>query len=173
MPKTRTRDSIARQVHALTARCGTRDPYALAALCGVEILRSPSFGRLKGMYMVIRGVRFIFLNADNPPELDRIVCAHELGHDQLHRAYAKMQALREVTLYDMASRPEHEANRFAAELLLDDAEVLELIGEGKSSAQIASLTATDVNLVALKIDRLIADGHDLRPQAHDTAFLRA
>ncbi len=168
----RSSDPIARRVQALVRRCGTRDPYAIAGQCGIELLRAEHFGRLKGMYVIIKGVRFILLNADNPPEVDRIVCAHELGHDQLHREMAAMHALREVTLYDLASRLEYEANRFAAELLLEDGEVLDLITEGNAVERIAALTACDANLVALKIDRLIADGYPLRPQTHNTAFLR-
>lgn len=53
----------------------------------------------------------------------KIVCAHELGHDSMHRHLAQNNYLKEFMLYDMKSKPEYEANMFAAELLLDDDEV--------------------------------------------------
>ncbi len=46
----------------------------------------------------------------------RIVCAHELGHDQLHRNMAKTTPIHEFMLYDMKSKPEYEANIVAAEI---------------------------------------------------------
>ena len=48
-----------------------------------------NFSSLKGMYRVIKRNRFIFLNNSLDENMLRIVCAHELGHDQLHRNMAK------------------------------------------------------------------------------------
>ena len=49
--------------------------------------------------------------------------AHEIGHDRLHRALAKKHGLQEFVLYDMATKPEYEANIVAAEILLDSDEI--------------------------------------------------
>ena len=99
----------------LVRRCGTRDPFEMARQLGVEVLFCPDFGSMKGIYRVIQRNRFIFLNDGLTPQMQRIVCAHELGHDQLHRNLAKDGALREFMLYDMSTRPEYEANIVAAE----------------------------------------------------------
>ena len=104
--------------------------------------------------------------------MNKIVCAHELGHDQLHREFAKNEPIQEFMLYDMSSRREYEANIFAAELLLDDDEILDLIEKGYDSLQIAKATETDINLVALKVDSLIRKGHTLRGQEHNSKFLK-
>jgi len=165
-------EPIARSAKALAARCGTRDPFAIAAQLGIEVLHVGSLKRLKGMYRVIKGVRFIILNENNTPQIDRIVCAHELGHDQLHRPLARAQTLQEFMLYDMATRPEYEANLFAANLLLDDETVLSHIEQGFDIVQIAAAMGSDINLVALKIDSLIREGYSLCAQPHDSAFLR-
>ena len=100
-------------------RCGTRDPFEIARQLGVEVLFCPDFGSMKGMYRVVKRTRFIFLNRDLTPQMQRIVCAHELGHDQLHRDLAKNGALQEFMLYDMTTKTEYEANIVAAEILLD------------------------------------------------------
>ena len=88
-----------------------------------------NFGSLKGMYRVIKRNRFIFLNNSLDENMLRIVCAHELGHDQLHRNMAKTTPIHEFMLYDMKSKPEYEANIVAAEILMDSDEVLRNIYE--------------------------------------------
>lgn len=92
----------------LVRRCGTRDPFRIAQELGIEVLFCDDFGPLKGMYRVIKRNRFIFINKDLSSRMQRIVCAHELGHDQLHRHLAKGNALQEFMLYDMATKPEYK-----------------------------------------------------------------
>lgn len=46
----------------LVKRCGTRDPFEIAADIGVEVMFCDNFGPLKGMYRVIKRNRFIFIN---------------------------------------------------------------------------------------------------------------
>lgn len=132
-----------------------------------------NFGPLKGMYRVIKRNRFIFINNQLSEQMQRIVCAHELGHDQLHRNLAKDNPLREFMLYDMRTKPEYEANIVAAEILLDNDELLEYIYQYRFSAeQIARAMETDINLVALKIAHLNELGYDLRPIDHRSNFLK-
>lgn len=131
------------------------------------------FGPLKGMYRVIKRNRFIFINKNMSERMQIIVCAHELGHDQLHRKLAKTNALREFMLYDMTTRPEYEANIVAAEILLDTDEVLDYIyNYGYTSEQTARAMGTDINLVALKIAHLAESGYDLRKLDYRSDFLK-
>ena len=157
----------------LVRRCGTRDPFEMARQLGVEVLFCPDFGSMKGMYRVIQRSRFIFLNDGLTPQMQRIVCAHELGHDQLHRNLAKDGALREFMLYDMSTRPEYEANIVAAEILLDTDAVLDYVYNlGYTSEQIAKAMSTDINLVALKVAHLIEAGFALTPGEYRGDFLK-
>lgn len=81
----------------LVRRCGTRDPFQIAKELGIIVLDDcENFGQLKGMYRVVKKNRFIFLNQDLSPQTKRIVCAHEIGHDRLHRALAKNMACRSL-----------------------------------------------------------------------------
>lgn len=158
----------------LVKRYGTRDPFRIAKELGIIVLDDcDNFGPLKGMYRIIKRNRFIFLNKDLSPEMKRIVCAHELGHDQLHRHLAASAGLQEFSLYDMRTKPEYEANIVAAEILLDSNEVLEYIYDyGYTSEQIARAMNTDINLVALKIAHLAETGYDLRRQDFRSDFLK-
>lgn len=157
----------------LVRRCGTRDPFRIARELGIEVLFCGDFGPLKGMYRVIKRNRFIFINQDLSPQMQRIVCAHELGHDQLHRSMARTGALQEFSLYDMTTKPEYEANIVASEILLDTAEVADYVYRwGYTSQQIAHAMETDINLVALKIAHLAEIGYDLRKIDHKSDFLK-
>ena len=157
----------------LVKRFDTRDPFRIAQELGIEVLFCDNLSHLKGMYRVIKRNRFIFINKDLSPQKQRIVCAHELGHDQLHRHLAKGNALQEFMLYDMTTKPEYEANIVAAEILLDTDEILEYIYQyGYTSEQIARAMHTDINLVALKIAHLAETGYNLRKIDHRSDFLR-
>ena len=166
-------DYLSKIGSSLVRRCETRDPFRIADELGVEVLFCEDFGRLKGMYRVIKRNRFILLNKDLSDRMMRIVCAHELGHDQLHRNLAKGSAIQEFMLYDMTTKPEYEANIVAAEILLDTDEILEYIYDyGYTSEQIARAMETDINLVALKIAHLAETGYDLRRIEHKSDFLK-
>lgn len=158
---------------SLVRRYGTRDPFQIAERLGINVLYCDGFGSLKGMYRVIKRNRYIFLNKDLGERMHRIVCAHELGHDQLHRKLAQTNCLQEFMLYDMTTRPEYEANIIAAEILINTDELLDFIYNYHYSAeQIAGAMDTDINLVALKIAHLAELGYDLRPVEYRSDFLR-
>lgn len=167
-------EQLAHVGNQLIRRCGTRDPFAIAADLGIEVMFCDNFGPLKGMYRVIKRNRFIFINNQLTEQMQLIVCAHELGHDQLHRNLAKDRSLREFMLYDMRTKPEYEANIVAAEILLDNEELLDYIYRYRYSAEeIARSMGTDINLVALKIAHLNELGYDLRPIDHRSDFLKS
>lgn len=166
-------DRLALVGRKLAKKFHTRDPFVIAQELGIEVLFCDDFGPLKGMYRVIMRNRFIFINNELPEKMQRIVCAHELAHDQLHRKLAETNTLQEFMLYDMRTKPEYEANIVAAEILLDTDELLSYIYDYHYSAdQIATAMDTDINLVALKIAHLSELGYDLRPPEHRSDFLK-
>lgn len=156
----------------LVKRCNTRDPFKIAEAIGVKVMFVDNFEKLKGVYRVIKRNRWIFINSNLSERMQRIVCAHELGHDQLHRHLAKGDGLMEFVLYDMASRPEYEANILAAQILLPDDEVLEHIYNGYDAEQIARIMDSDINLVALKVASLNQQGHNFNNLNHNSQFLK-
>ena len=156
----------------LVKRCDTRDPFKIAKELGIKVMFVDEFEKLKGVYRVIKRNRWIFINSNLPERMQRIVCAHELGHDQLHRELAKGDGLMEFVLYDMDSRPEFEANVLASQILLPDDEVLEHIYNGYDAEQIARMMGSDINLVALKVATLNQQGYNFRTIDHNTTFLK-
>ena len=115
----------------------TRNPFTIAEDNGIMLIFDSNLNKMKGMYTIIKRNRIIIINDNMPERMQQIVCAHELGHDALHRQFAKDGGLREFMLYDMKSRPEYEANMYAADLLLDDEEVMELAKDGYDMQQLS------------------------------------
>lgn len=153
--------------------CGTRDPYTIAADLGIEVVPC-DFKRQRGAYKVIKRNRFIYINDNLNEVLKRIVLYHELGHDTLHRREAvRVGGFKEFEIFNMAdNRMEYEANIFASQLELDDAEFLEYCERGYDVQQIAAAMHSDINLIALKADTMISQGYRLRRQEHQSDFLR-
>jgi len=125
------------------------------------------------MYKVIQRSRFIFINGNISESDQRTICAHELGHDRLHKQFAKTTAYQEFMLYDMRTRPEYEANIFASELLIGDDDIFYLIDNEYDVYQIAGELGEDINLVLIKIDELSKQGYDVSAPYRPTSdFLK-
>ena len=164
-------EEIIRKAKRLTRQCDTYDPFRIACDLGIDI-QYKDLGRLKGMYTIMKRNRFIVLNINSDEYTQKLVCAHELGHDQFHRELAVDSCLQEFIIYNMNTRPEYEANIFAAELLLPDEQILDLIDMGYDSEQIARKMYADVNLVGIKISTLIRKGYNFRPLEFNENFFK-
>lgn len=166
-------DYICDKAHRLIKNSQTRDPFTIAEDSGIMLIFDSNLDKMKGMYTVIKRNRIIIINNNMSENMQRIVCAHELGHDALHREWAKQGVLKEFMLYDMRTRPEYEANAFAAEILIDDTEVEELISYGYDMQQIAMELNTDINLVGIKLSNMNWKGADYKvPIAPQGDFLK-
>ena len=164
---------IYKKTQLLLQKSKTRNPFCIAEDNGLHIRFCDDFKQLKGMYLVIKKNRFIFINSNLPEYLQKIVCAHELGHDILHRHLAESAAIKEFMLYAMSSRPEYEANIVAADILLDDKEIYELARVGHTNKHIAYELNTDINLIKIKINSMNNRGYKLNLQTKPPAdFLK-
>ena len=101
----------------IAARYDTNNPFEIARERNIRILHQPLKTTL-GFYVRYRRIQNIILNDALPEEMQRFVCAHELGHSILH---ADLNVPK-LTTYTLFSRDkfERQANAFAVELLLPD-----------------------------------------------------
>lgn len=168
-----TTSEIVKKANHLLNTYHTRDPRTIASHLGITVIPQP-FDTQKGAYKVILRNAFIFVNQNLDEVMTNIVLCHEIGHHILHRGEAvKAGGFKEFNIFDMRSnRMEYEANIFASQLALDDKEFLEYASQGYDIQQIARAMFSDINLVALKSDTLIAQGYRLRPQEHTNDFLK-
>lgn len=161
--------AVIQKSEGLVSRFDTRDPFEICRRAGIKLFLHDDFQSLKGMYRVILRSRCIFLNNNLSEEEKRIVLAHELGHDALHRAYSG--SLQDSVLWDFSLRPEYEANLFAANLLLSDGDVLELVEEENLLDRAAARLGVPPELLALKLTLLREKGHPFPDLPHEVRFL--
>lgn len=90
----------------LVRRFQTRDPFEIAQGLGIVVYDDcEGFGDLKGMYSVVKKQRSIFINKRLDERTARIVCAHEIGHDQLHRDIAYRSFSYTIWLLGESTKP--------------------------------------------------------------------
>ena len=125
-------------------RFGTNNPFEIAKCLNIEV----QIGKLgfEGCYMFLKNHRCIFLNEDLPEQELRLVMAHELGHAVMHRKQ-NCYFIRSSTFL-LNSRTEMEANRFAMELLIPDAELMDY--RECSLEQLSRIFGYEERLIALK-----------------------
>ena len=162
---------IENTVKKLIKRYKTNNPYKLCEQMGIEVVHA-DIGSLKGMYTCIKRNRFIVINESLEDVIKKIVCAHELAHDQLHRGMSSSSWMKDYDLTIVNSKYEYEANMFAAELLVQEEELIALIKESKTLNEISKILYIDPNLISMKVKRLIDKGYDLMLQDYDSTFLK-
>ena len=162
---------IADIVNELTKKYKTRDQFSLAEALGIDV-DCADLGSLKGFYIVYSDNRFVVLNTSLTETLSRVILAHEIGHDILHMDIAKNGGLKEATFFDMKSKPEMEANVFAANLLITDKEVIGYGEDGYTAEDMAKAMYVPYPLALIKINNMIRRGYELNiPYVPKAEFL--
>ncbi len=152
-------------------KCRTNNPFELAGSLGID-LDYADLGGLKGFYIVYEKGRYIVINENLDERLMKLVAAHEIGHDCLHRDIAESGGLKETGFFDMKSKPEKEANIFAANLLISDREMLELAEEGYTIENIAKALGVHYQTALIKAEDMGKRGYEVRvPYVPKSEFL--
>lgn len=140
---------IRRLISYYSRLCGSRDPVAIANYAGIGIHICP-LGEIAGNYKLLKRKRWIFVNENMEPgsPMFNVVVAHELGHALLHRKENCAFIKRHTLL--LTSGIEREANLFAAQLLIDDALLMEY--KGMTEEQFCNGTGYPKELIRLRID---------------------
>jgi len=157
----------------LVRKYQTRDPFLIADELGITVLFSSDFKRQKGAFTLIGNNSFIFLNSNLSEYMQRLVCAHELGHALLHRKLGGVPGgMMEFEIFDIKDETEYDANVFAANLLIDEEEVMEMAREGHDVVYIAKELNLNVNILLVKLNEMSKKGYDLRvPYEPNRKFL--
>ena len=164
---------IYEKARALVRRCETNEPARIARELGIRVYDVPDLTDLLGMYVYRWKHRMILMNPNINRTLYRMVLAHEIGHDQLHRGLAAGGDLKEFELFNMTNMTEYEANACAAHILIDEDEMLELFRNGYDLAQTASSLCVNINLLLIKAQEMNRMGMNLKlPYAPDARFFR-
>lgn len=102
-------------INNLLKKHKTNCPFELSRALGIHI-RFMNLGAVtKGLYYRKLRRRFIVIHNELPVEWQRFVCAHELGHDRLHKGINRF--FLEESSYFSPGKLERQANLFALKLL--------------------------------------------------------
>lgn len=138
----------------------TSDPFSLAGSLGIDVDQA-DLGELKGFYIVYKTGRYIVINHHLDETMARLVLAHEIGHDLLHRDIAANGGMGEKTFFDMTAKPEREANIFAAELLITDDDMKEMGEKGYTIEEAASELGVHTAVAMIKARSMQERGFDI------------
>ena len=165
-------ERIFRIPERLIERHDTRDPFQLARLLGYYV-KFINTKKQKGFCKIYLNNYFIFINSNMSLQMQRMTCAHELGHLLLHKdALTSRDFFAEMEIFNITDQRELEANQFAAGLLIDDEELLSLLKEGYDVVHIASMLDVNINLLMIKFLNLNRSGsHFDIPFDPKTGFL--
>lgn len=148
----------AQQIIKAAGHC--RDPEKIAAALGIGI-EYYDLVNLKGMYSSSNKHRTIIVNERLNYYGLRFVIAHEIGHDQKHRALARSKPLKDLLFFSSTGKDltELEANIIASHILIDDEELLSLIREERTCQSIALELRVPEDLLLIKMSQMRRLGH--------------
>ena len=109
---------VAEQVQKTLKKYKTRNPFSICEQKNIEIIYADLEPDVRGFYQYYKRKSIIHLNCNISEEEQYIVLAHELGHVIMHKDYNCIFLSRYT--YMTKDIYEHQANLFAAELLLPD-----------------------------------------------------
>lgn len=139
---------IKKTVQDLTNKYKTNNPFELAAFKNIQVVPWNLHEEIKGFYKYDKRNRYIFINNNLDVTSQRFVCAHELGHSQLHPR-ANTPFLRQSTFFSI-DKIEVEANTFAVELLLQDESLYEYKDTNLSICEISEMYGVPKEVSHLK-----------------------
>lgn len=171
-----TVDYIGREVAKLKRKYGEDDPFKLAKAMGIFVVFEPMGCRMedcKGFFLSQSRKKIITINGDLPESLQRIICIHEVGHAVLHAKQSGVCAFHDFSLFEGTSRAEYEANIFAADYLLDDGVVLDILNKDCFFFAAAARLRVPAELLDFKFRILKLKGYKLdAPFVSDSSFLK-
>ncbi len=163
-------DTIIEKAQEIREEFAGRNIYQTAENSGAKVWFRP-LGGLKGFYVFENSKRYIVVNNQLDDMTRRIVCAHEFGHDMLHRDLA-VGGIRENTMFLDSNKTEREANLFAAEMLLTDKAVLSELEYVSDPETAAFELNVPVELLEYKLELLNHKGYDFNFSTVRSDFLK-
>lgn len=142
--------NIHARVKHLIQKYDTRNPEKLAKELGIAIIKRP-YKKTMGFFKKELGKKFIVINSNLNELVQRLVLSHELGHALLHSSN-QTSYIHEYTLFPRG-RVEIEANKFAAELLIDEKDIDKCYIENMSIDQLACYYGVPKQLVKYKFNK--------------------
>lgn len=138
--------NIKRLADSLVRKYNTRNPFEIISHLNVIVVFYPLHG-VKGFYQYFQRNNIIYIDEALSENEKKFVCAHELGHMFLHKK-ANAIFMDSRTQLNTA-KYEIEADRFAMNLLLSDADIEENLNF--TTVQLSRLFGYNKKLIELRL----------------------
>ena len=145
------REYIEYKSRKLFKKYKTRNPFMLAEAMNITI-RYYDFKDLKGFYTYCYKNRYIGINQNLCDIEQSLCCAHEIGHDQLHRHLTYY--MKDYNLFTTNSKTEYQANLMAAHILVPDDILDKYYGYNYTLEEIAAIERLYPDLIKLKFSTM-------------------
>jgi len=117
----RKKKNIKLRVKNLIEKYGTSNPYRLCEKLNINIVFR-DLGEIKGYFKKVLRNKYIVINENLDEYSQKVVLCHELGH-ALYHSSKKVLFMKQNFFY-YTPELENEANQFAAELMVQQYEVV-------------------------------------------------
>lgn len=165
-------ERIIKAVAKLSSETGSKDPFEICRQKGI-LIKYHELGSIKAYYFCLSRIKTIVINENADEIAAKVLCAHELGHAVLHSRIASDHGFHEIALFDSTTPTEYEANFFAAELLISDKDIYEIM-DGISFFEIAKRLSLPAELVDFKCRIMKQKGYNIEPPSiFDSGFLKS
>jgi Zn-dependent peptidase ImmA (M78 family) len=171
-------DWIYKEVERVIRAHGTRDPFELLDCMDAITIMSDKYGRkgLKGYCYEDLRTKFAVINRRLNPYEQKVVAGHEAAHLIIHKDEilgSPARMLKDFNIFDDSGKIEYQANLFAADFMLDDDDVLELVqDEHHDFFSTARELYIPPAFLTFKLYSMMRRGYDVRPPMElDSKFL--
>ena len=163
------------QAERLQRKYQTRDPFELLDALRVVVSMTNTFRRdgLKGFCTILNQTKYVVINSKLAEEEQRVVAGHECGHIVIHSDFLKLGAFKDHDVYQATGKTEREANFFAADFLISDEEVLDLMSTCDANFfSVAKGLSIPAPFFAFKLYSMVERGFSMRvPTGLNSTFL--
>ena len=154
-------EDIKHLVARLKCKYRTCDAEEMCDALGIRVSRKPmgtSPNSCKGFFMVHNRCKIAVVNNDLDELIQGVILPHELAHGVLH-VDRKIRTFHELSYMDETDLLEREANVFAAEFLVDDTALFDIMDSQIDFFHLASLLAVPPELLDFKLRLLKQQGY--------------
>lgn len=168
-------EDIKREVARLKSKYRTCDAEEMCDALDIRVSRKPmgtSPNSCKGFFLVHNRCKKAVVNSDLDEMIQGVILPHELAHGILH-VDRKIRTFHELSYLDETDLLEREANIFAAEFLVDDTTLFDVMDSQMDFFHLASILAVPPELLDFKLRLLKQQGYPMNaPYIAQSNFLK-
>ncbi|MFQ7018326.1 MAG: ImmA/IrrE family metallo-endopeptidase [Oscillospiraceae bacterium] len=168
-------EDIKREVARLKSKFRTSNAEEMCEALGIRVSRKPmgtSSNSCKGFFLVHNRCKTAVVNSDLDEMIQGVILPHELAHGVLH-VDRKIRTFHELSYLDEKDLLEREANIFAAEFLVDDTTLFDILDSQMDFFHLASILSVPPELLDFKLRLLKQQGYPVNaPYIAQSDFLK-